>query len=102
MKKKHFIALFCLLVLCIQVLPVRQIGAMLSGNQVNEEVPHSLETGKGGLTKLDFSKGDPFLLQDATFGHLFIGALKIYIHFATCLPACHAGEIPTPPPDSQV
>jgi len=102
MKRKHFIALFCLLVLCIQVLPVRQIGAMLSGSQLTEEVSHSLQTGKDGLGKLDFAKGDPFLLLDTTFGHLFITASEQHIHFAIVLPAYHAGEIPTPPPNSAI
>ena len=82
MKSKHFIALFFLLVLCIQVLPIKQIGAMLSGNQANEEVPHSPEDCKGDAAKFEFSKYDPFLVHDNTYTHPFLTGVQQYIHFA--------------------
>jgi len=75
---------------------------MLSGNQANEEVPHSPEDCKGDAAKFEFSKYDPFLVHDNTYTHPFLTGVQQYIHFAISIPASHAGEIPTPPPDAAV
>jgi hypothetical protein len=99
MKRKHFIALFCLLVLCIQVLPVRQIGALLSNNQINEELPHNDDSGKDGLSKFDPLKSDPFISHSPYTIPVSLFGTQEYFHFAISLPACHSGEIHTPPPN---
>ena len=43
MQLKKAIALFCLIVVCLQVLPVKQIGAVLFNNQITEEIARAVE-----------------------------------------------------------
>jgi len=96
MKFKKIIALLCIVVLSTQMLPVKAIGAVLFGNQINEEIPHSLDAGKDAPCKL--------LLKDDLFfsvagNHLISGSVREYVHFASLLPSNHAGEVQTPPPN---
>jgi hypothetical protein len=97
MKLKKIIALVCLLVLATQMLPVKEIGSMLFGNQINEELPHSLDIGKETPGKLIF-KSDSFINQPAE--NIFLASnISEYVHFASLLPHNHAAEIHTPPPN---
>lgn len=96
MQLKKFIALFCVLVLSIQVIPVKQIGSMLFSSVIQEEMPHSFDTdsGKGKLLK-----GDLFDAHTSTISCIFFKNSIEYLHFAITLPLPHTGEIPTPPPN---
>lgn len=96
MQLKKAIALFCVLVLSIQVIPVKQIGSMLFSNMIQEELPHSFDVdqGKGKLLK-----GDPFDTHTSTIGCISFTNSVEYLHFAITLPSPHTGEIPTPPPN---
>lgn len=97
MKLKKIITLFCLLVLATQVLPLRQIGRILSSNQMTEELPH--EIGKD-FAKYDPFGNDPFLPADFNL-EAFRRSVKKnpFIHFDTELPAFHRGDIHVPPPN---
>lgn len=97
MRLKKVIALFCLLLLASQMLPVKEIGAILFGNQLNEEIPHSLDVGKDVSCKL-LLKGDSFLHHIVDNGFLS-GNIGEYAQFTSLLPKNHATEIPTPPPN---
>lgn len=97
MKFKKAIALLCLLMLAIQMLPVKEIGAILFGNQINEEIPHSLDIGKDVPCKL-LVKSDSFL-SHITDNDFLSGNIGEYVHFASLLPNNHTDEIPTPPPN---
>ncbi len=95
--RKKIITLFCLLVLSMQMLPLRQIGSLLSSNQLTEELPHSM-CGKS-VVKFEPGTMDPFETMDAVLEN-FRGFNKLdFVHFASELPACHSGEIHTPPPN---
>lgn len=97
MKFKKIIAFFCLITLSTQMLPVKEIGAVLFGNQINEEIPHSMDVGKDSPCKF-LIKGDSFINQIAA--NLFLsGNISEYVHFASLLPHNHAAEIHTPPPN---
>jgi hypothetical protein len=97
MKFKKIIALFCLMILSTQILPVKAIGAVLFGNQVNEEILHSMDANKDAPCKL-LIKGDSFIHQIAA--NIFLsGTISEYVHFASLLPHNHAAEIHTPPPN---
>ena len=86
-----------MLVLATQMLPVKEIGSMLFGNQINEEIPHSLDMGKETPVKLIF-KSDSFINQLGE--NIFLaGNINEYVHFASLLPHNHASEIHTPPPN---
>ena len=97
MRIKRIIAFVCLLVLATQALPVKQIGAVLFGNQINEEVPHSVDTGKDCGKVL--CKIDPFITAQPADDCFITPANIDYAHFASLLPLNHAGEIHTPPPN---
>ncbi len=99
MQLKRIIAVICLLVLTIQVLPVKQIGYVLFGNQVNEELPHSLDLEKKTDCKCFPFKDDPFLASSAIALYPPIYSGNQYIHFTITLPDSHEGDIPTPPPN---
>ena len=97
MKKKLFSA-FLLLVLITQMLPFRQIGSVLFSNQINEELPHSMDIDKGCFKKnvhySDYLSAAP------------AAALSVYIDFsysrhsiADRIPQNPAGEILVPPPN---
>lgn len=97
MKLKRAIAFICVLVLATQALPVKQIGAVLFGNQINEEIPHSIDAGK--CFGKEIHKSDPFITAYQSV-HCFITSASFnYFHFASLLPLNHAGEIHTPPPN---
>jgi len=98
MIRKKIIALLCIVVLSTQMLPVQQIGSILFGNQINEEIPHSVEAGKDGCPKL-LLKSDPFLHNLSADIYSIAGAAYEYAHFASLLPHNHAGEVQTPPPN---
>jgi len=99
MQVKRIIAVICLLVLTIQVLPVKQIGSVLFGNQVNEELPHSLDLEKKCDCKSFPFNDDPFLAASAIALYPPLYSGNEYIHFAITLPSSHEADIPTPPPN---
>ena len=79
------------------MLPVKAIGAVLFGNQINEEIPHSLDIGKDTPCKLLLK--DDYLLNPIAGNGLISGNINEYVHFASLLPNNHAGEVHTPPPN---
>lgn len=95
---KKVINIFLVLVLSVQMLPVRQMGKMLFSNQFNEEIPHSVDVAKGMIKKAD-GKSDfvtpPVVSLDASI---------IYLHGpqpveADAIPLNHATDILVPPPN---
>lgn len=97
MKKKLF-AVFLLLVLTTQMLPLRQIGSVLFSNQINEELPHSMDIDKD-CCKKNIHYSDYLSAVPAA-------ALSAYIDFsysprsiADRIPQNPAGEILVPPPN---
>jgi hypothetical protein len=97
MNFKKIIALFCLLTLSTQMLPVKAIGAVLFGNQINEEIPHSIDLGKDSHCKQLLK--DDYLLNTIAGNDLISGNINEYVHFASLLPSNHTGEVHTPPPN---
>ena len=97
MKPKKLIALICLIVLCTQILPLRQIGCMLFNNQLTEEIAHGADCGK----KLSFEKDADDYLPSAfhyTSHELSItNDHSIYAH--ETLVNLHVAEVQTPPPN---
>jgi hypothetical protein len=99
MLRKKIISLFFLLILSIQVLPLKQIGCLLSKNQLTEELPHAACEVKNSVQKFEPTIPDPFasggVLQT---DQLATNAIR-FVHQASVLPSPHAGEIHTPPPN---
>ncbi len=93
---KKIINIFLVLVLSVQMLPLRQMGKLLFSNQFNEEIPHSMDVAKGVMKKAcsDF----------VTPPVVCIRASIIYLHMpkpveADAIPLNHAADILVPPPN---
>jgi hypothetical protein len=81
----------------LQMLPIAQIGSMLSSNQWTEELPHShSEAGKD-----DCAVYTPFI-PPLVHHHTSIfseGKALAYIHTSASIPSNHSTDVVTPPPD---
>jgi hypothetical protein len=81
------------------MLPVRQIGRMISSNQWTEELPHGADDDPGkadpsALAKLYIAPGN-------ITGHSLFAEIKAlaYIHFSAQIPSNHSTDVVSPPPD---
>ena len=103
MRYRNLISFLLLLILCVQILPVKEIGSVLFSNQINEELPHACDdAGKDGKIKIPDFKDD---LQGSYFlSTIFYNAASVhqYTAYTSVLPHNHSCEIPTPPPDIMV
>jgi len=84
-----------------QLLPVKQLGSLLFSNQLQEELPHTVDGGieKDMKSKIDFKKEFCCTHNFAQINYIYTSATA-YIHFVTALPLLHAGDIQTPPPNT--
>ena len=97
MKLKKVIAVICLIVLSTQVIPLRQIGAMLFNNQITEEIAHTSDCGK----KLTGEK-ELYTYFAAVFNtqlEMLTGTNNQGIYAHSRLIKLHVDEVPTPPPN---
>lgn len=92
---KKIIAIICIMVLAIQVLPVKHIGCLLAGNSLNEEVAHNVTVEKPGISDTDIDHFTPILSAinnlDGTNNHS--------THSHSSLINMHVAEVQTPPPN---
>jgi hypothetical protein len=96
MKLKKIIAIICLIVLSTQVIPLRQIGAMLFNNQLTEEMAHASDFGKKLSEEKELHTYYPLLnAQEKILSD--INNHSMYAH--TRLVKQHVAEVPTPPPN---
>jgi hypothetical protein len=97
MKLKKIIAVICLMVLSTQVIPLRQIGAMLFSNQLTEELAHGADCVKKPCEEKELHTYFPsaFDLQPQTLSG--INNHSMYAHVR--LVNLHVAEVPTPPPN---
>jgi hypothetical protein len=96
LKTRKVISIFLLLVLCVQLLPLKQTISWLLGGQATEELVHADDSHRPGD---DFQKHflpvySPTLLQWTLQNSRKADHLQ-----AVELPARHADDIPTPPPN---
>ena len=96
MMKLKIISFFLALLMMVQMVPVAQIGAMLSSNQWTEEIPHSLEdSSKHDNSSTNFlPAAHHHFFSDDTFS-----AANIYIHTSEQIPSNHSTDVVSPPPD---
>lgn len=81
----------------VQMLPIAQIGAMLSSNQWTEEIPHSAEQP----TKGDGTATTTFLPPDQ---HMLVSdfcsaSALLFLHISEQIPSNHSTDVVSPPPD---
>ena len=102
MVKLKIISFFLCLLLALQMLPLAQIGSMLSQNQWTEELPHNTadDISKAGAPA-DFNH--PYLPPSgySDIVSLFSESRALaYIHFSAQIPSNHSTEVVVPPPDA--
>ncbi|MBS1606931.1 MAG: hypothetical protein JST42_30025 [Bacteroidetes bacterium] len=97
MKPRKLISVFLLVVLCAQLLPLKQTITWLLGGQATEELVHADDnSGRPGddLQKHFLPVDSPTLVQlSAQREPLTAPAIAVE------LPSRHADDIPTPPPN---
>lgn len=71
---------------------------MLFSNQIQEELPHMTDDVQKECKGKEIKK-DYYCTADFAEIGLIPSCSTAYIHFVTQLPASHAGEIHTPPPN---
>lgn len=95
---KKLITIFFLGVFLTQVVPVTQLGQLLAGATMTEELP---ETGSSKAIA-SFMDGKWFIINGANFHDHSLDntALSQYIHFSETLPFDLSSDVQSPPPDS--
>lgn len=86
------------MLMALQMLPIQQIGQMLSTNQWTEELPHNTA---------DDGKEDPSSQQKALLPAYVSARASIltetkanaYIHHSEQIPSNHSTDVVSPPPD---
>lgn len=97
--KLKIISFFLVLLMTLQMLPIRQIGKVLASNQWNEELPHHMdETAKDVLVKFNHPFFPPVDFTTSSSSANDVKALA-YIHHSEQIPSNHSTEIVSPPPD---
>ena len=99
MKLKKIITIFLILVLAIQLLPVRQvIRYFFIDNQLTEELAEVSKSATKNFRQLDEDK----LLHDfdISLTEFTILNKESFFHFSDELPALYNAEILTPPPNN--
>ena len=94
---KKIISLFFLLLFMTQVLPLKQVGQLIAGASMTEELPDS--GASKSIAKYPDAKW--FATEDdanCKYG-LNNNSQTIYIHFSETLPHRFASDVQTPPPD---
>jgi hypothetical protein len=99
MKLKKIITIFLILVLAIQLLPVRQvIQYFFIDNQLTEELAATAKAPAKNIQSLDEDK----LLHDfeIPLSEFVILNKNAFFHFSDSLPSLYTIEILTPPPNA--
>ncbi len=94
---KKFITLFFLLLFVIQILPIKQVGRLIAGSTMTEELPET--TASKSLADILDSKWVPlpFTIQS---GHWQGNISQVsHLHFSETLPVDFGNDVHTPPPD---
>ncbi len=100
MVKLKIISLLLCMLMALQMLPIQQIGQMLSTNQWTEELPHNSgdDSGKAD-TSASFQK--IFLPVSNLTGPSFMVETKAraYLQHSAQIPSNHSTDVVSPPPD---
>jgi hypothetical protein len=98
MKLKKLISVLLILVLSIQLLPVKQMVSWLLSGQMTEEIVHAKDASKNAGADEEVNKH--FLANNTSLDIApHTQSLLAAHHEAETLVARHADDIPTPPPN---
>jgi hypothetical protein len=97
MMRLKIIAFFLSLLMTLQMLPITQIGQMLSTNQWTEELPHNandhVSKAEGSLHTGFFPSSINCIATIAETKAL------AYLHASDQIPSNHSTDVVSPPPD---
>ena len=99
LKSKKIITAFLILVLVIQLLPVRQVVRyFFIDNPANEEM---VEAGKGATKNMRFLDEDLHWLPGFANAQAvaFLPEKSSFFNYSEAIPAFHIADIQTPPPN---
>lgn len=98
MIRLKIISLFLSLLMTLQMLPITQIGQMLSTNQWVEELPHNSGDHE---SKAEGSLNSNFLSTEFNCSVAIIAETSAlaYLHASDQIPSNHSTDVVTPPPD---
>jgi hypothetical protein len=99
LKTRKVISLFLLLVLCAQLLPLRQTISWLLGGQATEELVHA-DDSDAGRPGDDLQKSFLPVYSPTLIHRTLQNTANAAPSMAVELPSRHADDIPTPPPNS--
>ncbi len=96
--KIKLISIIFVLLMTLQMLPIAQIGSMLSSNQWTEELPHGdgCENGKPDMSKFH-SVLPPDQYRVISFQKNEENRMNAF--FSEIIPSNHSFDIDCPPPD---
>jgi len=94
------IALFLSLLMTLQMLPIVQIGQILSSNQWIEEVPHNTSDNEH---KADCAILSNYFPQIDHCKNVYVAQSKelAYLHLSDQIPSNHASDVIAQPPNSR-
>ena len=97
MLKLKIIAFFLSLLMTLQMLPIAQIGQMLSTNQWTEELPHN---ASDHACKAE-DNSHPYFPPEINYNLAIDAETKAlaYLHSSDQIPSNHSTDVVTPPPD---
>ena len=98
MKFKKIIPVFLLLVLSIQLLPVKQVVSWLISGNATEEIIHADDSIKKNPGLDELQKNFLAHHNDFSISLIFLSSISIH-HHAETLILRYADDIPTPPPN---
>ncbi|MBS1509419.1 MAG: hypothetical protein JST86_01160 [Bacteroidetes bacterium] len=99
MKGKKIKSIFLILVLAIQMLPVRQvIRYFFIDNPLTEELAHDAKGATKNFRVLDEDK--VLHHYDVAVTQHIILHKESFFHFSETLPSLYSVEVPTPPPNA--
>ncbi len=88
--------------MALQMLPVQEIGKMLSSNQWTEELPHNNcgDDGEESHSSASFQKFFLTLSNFAGVSFMVETHARAYIHSSDQIPSNHSTDVVSPPPDT--
>ena len=85
--------------MAIQILPVAQIGCLLSSNQWTEELPHTGTEDDCKAGEVVFDKTFLPVIHNQFTPSFTLIRQDIHIHNSEQIPFNHSTDVVTPPPD---
>lgn len=96
---KKVINIFILLLFATQILPIKQVGGLLFGNQIAEDVIQDVDDAAKDGCKIDYKS--EFIEQPSCTSLTFIYSMYLFLldDLSIVFPHNHSTDIYSPPPN---